>query len=218
MSGKRRALAAILGLGLGLAACRPVKAPEEEKREEEKTARPDPVVDANKPPGVMMFAYAIELDTEFGGRQLVKESLAVRNGDKFRLLIKCPTRGHFYLWAQSAGSPTFDKLHPLAKGTVSAMPGGPESLTIPNDKQRFVIAPEKGADTLIIVFAATPIDDFETAPAEIKAKAFEAFLPQLEAYQPPGMRRVDEGAWVSIYGASPLTKGAIVRRVQLRHE
>lgn len=200
-----------------MAGCRQVKAPEEEKRSEDprKTeAAPEP----DKPAGVMVFAYAIELDTEFGGRQLVKESLAVRNGDKFRLRIQCPTAGHFYLWAQPAGSPTYDKLHPLAKGTVSAVVGGARELVIPNEQARFGIATEKGSDTLILVFAATPIDDFETAPAEIKAKAFEGFLPQLEAYQPPGLRRVDEGAWVSIYGNAPLTRGAIVRRVQLRHE
>ena len=212
----RRAATAAIGLGV-LSACRPVKAPEEEKHGGEAKKADPPAPDTN-PAGVMAFAYAIELDTEFGGRQLVKESLAVRNGDKFRLRIKCPTPGNFYLWAQAAGSPTYDKLHPLAKGTVSRVGGGPGDIVIPNEQLRFAIATEKGSDTLILVFAATPVDDFETAPNEIKAKAFEAFLPQLEAYQPPGLRRVEEGAWVTIYGAAPLTRGAIVRRVQLRHE
>lgn len=211
-------LALVITVAGLLAGCREVKPPIEEKTDHSPRKTDPPPPDTNRPPGVVVFSYAIELDTPFGGRQLVKESLPVRNGDKFRLLIKCPTSGYFYLYSQSAGAPTYDKLHPLAKGTQSAVAAGLGQLVIPNQQQRFVVAAEKGTDTLILVFAATPVDDFETAPAEIKTKAFEAFLPQLEAYQPPGLRRFEEGPWVSIYGDAPLTRGAIVRRVHLRHE
>jgi hypothetical protein len=163
--------------------------------------------------------YAIELEDN-GQPHRVREDRTFHSGERFRFLIRPAFECHLYLINRGPRTSQYDVLfpsprieirNPIASGTTVTIPG--------KDDERWLhIDDRPGNESLVLIAATAPLEDFALASGKIPRDDVDDSLAAVERkYRPASSRRFEDGGWVKLFAASSSEPLAIVLRIPLLH-
>ena len=160
--------------------------------------------------------YAIILDSN-GTTKRVSDKNHFESGDRFRIDVKPSFPAHLYLLNRGPRQANYTFLYPNDK-TAWDNPLQPDRIvSLPGGQDWFQMDSKAGVESLTLLAAAFPLEEFNTPEKSIPRDEFEERLALVERdYRPASSRRFEDKDWVKLFAARE-AKTVILLRLPLDH-